>query len=185
MSRNDGTSNLGFIAKITLILIAFYFLVFPFINSAISHNYYLKVNTDGSPSQTWIADLVGSGALTVEVYGRGNVATQQGKDDEHETFSGNLSDSDFEQIAEVLNTIRGFHILVRLSPGYTFNYSGQGFQATFYSTEEKHNLLKVGQILEYYARGDEKLGDNSGYQTYIEAGRARLKTLRTDLGLQD
>ncbi|MBQ9016900.1 hypothetical protein IJ103_01460, partial [Candidatus Saccharibacteria bacterium] len=71
--------------KLLILIIILFFFIWPFVNSAISHNFYLKVNTDGSPSTTWISELKDK-VLSVEVYGRGNIATNKESSD-HETYT--------------------------------------------------------------------------------------------------
>lgn len=175
-------SVVGKVIKIILILVVFYFFVWPFINSAISHNYYFKINTDGSSSMSWISELK-SDSLSVEIYGRGNIVSGKESSD-HETYTTSLSQTDTDQITEVLNKIRGMHILVRLSPGYAFKYTDDGLQETFFSQTDKENLLKLAEILEYYARGDEVI-KGSNYKSALEYGRTKLQTLRKELGLEN
>lgn len=168
------------IIKIALLLIAFYFFVWPFINSALSHNYYFKINTDGSSSTSWISEIKGVD-LSVEVYGRGNIASDKASTD-HETYTTVLDQSDINKIAEVINQIRGMHILVRLTPGFAFRYTNDGLQEIFFSQTEKQHLLELAEALEYYARGEEVI-KGSGYKTALEYGRSKLDTLRSNLGL--
>ncbi|MBQ8992149.1 hypothetical protein IJ090_01800 [Candidatus Saccharibacteria bacterium] len=167
--------------KILILIIILFFFIWPFVNSAISHNFYLKVNTDGSPSTTWISELKDK-TLSVEVYGRGNIATNKESSD-HETYTNTLEQSDIDQIAEVIDKIRGWHIFVRLFPGYSFKYTGDDYQTVFMTKTDRENLLALGQALEYYARGDEVI-KGSGYKSALEYGRAKLKSLRIALGLE-
>ncbi|MBQ8991901.1 hypothetical protein IJ090_00485, partial [Candidatus Saccharibacteria bacterium] len=115
--------------KLLILIIILFFFIWPFVNSAITHNFYLKDNTDGSPSTTWISELKDK-VLSVEVYGRGNIATNKESSD-HETYTNTLEQSDIDQIAEVIDKIRGWHIFVRLFPGYSFKYTGDDYQTVF------------------------------------------------------
>ena len=159
-----------------------YFLVWPFINSAISHKYYIKTDTDGYPSSSYTSDFQ-KGYLGVSLANYNNVATEEkGNPTDENHYETTLDDETFEKLEKVVGTFKGFHLLARHHNGYGFYYDSTSGGAMFFSKEEKDQLLKFNQILLKIARGKEKNPDKRG-QTYVQTGQKELKEFMDELGL--
>ena len=160
-----------------------YLLIWPFINSAISHNYFIRAVTDGNPGRSYTAEF-GNGYLSVDIAHYNNVATAEENPRDNESYSTTLDDATLEKCEKIANSFKGLHILPRRHNGYGFYYDGLASGNFFYTNEQKANLLKFTQILEKIARGDEKYPERS-FKTYGQAGAKELDDLIKTLDLEE
>ncbi len=160
-----------------------YLLIWPFINSAISHNYYIRAVTDGSPGRSYTAEF-GDGYINVNIAHYNNIATQEENPKENEEYSNNLDPDTFEKLEKVTNSFKGFHIFPRRHNGYGFYYDGLADSNFFYTADEKANILKFAQILEKIARGSERYPEKRGF-TYEKIGQKELDDFIKELDLEE
>lgn len=160
-----------------------YFLVWPFINSAISHKYHLKTDTEGYPSSSYTSDFQ-KGYLGVSVANYNNVATEEkGEASEKNFYETTLDDETFDKLEKIVNNFKSFHLLARRHNGYGFYYDSTSGGAIFFSKEEKDDLLKFNRILLKLARGKEKNPEKRG-QTYAQTGQKELKEFMDELDVE-
>lgn len=160
-----------------------YLLVWPFINSAISKNYYIKTVTEGSPGRSYTSEF-GEGYISVDIAYYNNVATGEETPRENQSFQNTIDEDIYNKLAKVANSFKGFHIFPRRHNGYAFYYDGLASINFFYTSEERESLLKFSQILEKIARGNEKYPEKRR-STYIDIGKEELNDFIKDLDLEE
>lgn len=160
------------ILSIAVIGVLLYFLVWPWINSAISSGYHIKAITEGYPSQSYTADF-GTDELTVKVEHYNNVATDEKTSEETENYSLEIDEELYNKLKSVANSFLGFHLFVRHHNGYAFFYESTDGAAMFFTNEEKEDLLTYAKILTTISRGDEKWPEKRR-ETYYDHGVKEL-----------
>lgn len=171
--------------SLTIIIcgILLYFLVYPFVNSLLSGRFYLKVNSEGSMTTGYIAEVDKDLTITAHVENYNNVATEKQGSTNLGPFKNNITQETYEKIKSIISEYQGFHIFVRRHTGYAYYYDSNSAAATFYNNNEKTKLLEFAQTLVEIARGDEKVDTKRSSETYESRGLDHLNKIYADLGL--
>ena len=160
------------ILSVAVIGVLLYFLVWPWINSAISSAYHIKAATEGYPSQSYTAEF-GKEELNVTVQHYNNVATDEKTPEETENYSLEIDEKLYNKMRAVANSFLGFHLFARHHNGYAFFYESTDGGAMFFTNEEKADLLEYTQILTNISRGKEKWPEKRR-ETYYDHGVKQL-----------
>ena len=178
-------SSLQRILSALFALIAIYFLVWPFINSEMSSEYYIYAITEGSPNDTYAVHFGGNNTLSVTVDHLNNVATEkQGAD--ATLYETEISDDTLKNLETVAKYYRGGHLIVRQHAGYVFYYDGMATTTSFFFRDNtRQEILEFAQIATLISRGTEKYPDRDHglYKTYQEYGEQKLTDFMDKLGL--
>jgi len=167
------------IFEFCFIIFLFYFLVWPFINSATSSKYFIKTATAGSSGESYSVELNKEGDLSVNIAPYNDIATDTATSDSTESYKNTLSEETTQKLTEIIDSYKSYHIFVRQHAGYVFWYNSTGGGAALFQNSEREKLLQVAQIAEKLARGDEKI---SGERiTYQEQGEKELKSLYKEI----
>lgn len=153
------------------VLLAF-FLVWPWINSAVSKAYHIKAVSEGSSSESYTANFDPEKISTKVTY-YNNVATEEKATEETKTYESAIDDSIYKKLSSVANHYKGLHLVVRIHAGYSFFYESSSIGGILYTDDKKKELLEFTRILEKIARNDEKDPNKRG-ATYRESGLNQL-----------
>ena len=169
------------ILGIFVAILLLYLLVWPFINSAISHAYHIKTATEGYPGESYTSEFR-PGYLSVAIAHYNNVATEKQAEEEAEFYESALDDDTFNKLEKIVDTYKSFHLFVRHHNGYGFFYDSTSGGAMFFNKQDKDELLQLNKILAKIVRGDEKYPD-SRRQTYKSVGEKELDAFVHERGL--
>ena len=178
-------STISKILSIILAGVAFYFLVWPFINSAISGNFYLKTSSEGEMTMSYVADVSAAELnIVASIENYNNIATEKQGEKNLGPFKNSISQETYDKIKAIFGEYRGMHLFVRQHNGYSFYYDSNSASAAVYNAGEKTRLFEFAEILTYIARGDEKIDSKRASKTYGTKGLERLDELYKSLNLQ-
>ncbi len=170
------------ILTIFVIGLLFYALVWPFLNSLISGNYYIQAGTEGSQTMSYATRVNSDFSVEATIENYNNIATEA-EGDANATFHNNISSSTYEKIKAIIGEYSGFHILARHHIGFAFYYNSNDNASIFYTTNEKTNLFNLAEAITWLARGEEKVDSKRSSQTYEEKGTDRINEIYASLDL--
>ena len=147
------------ILSIAVVGVLLYFLVWPWINSAISSAFHIKAATEGCPSQSY---------------------TDEKTPESTKDYSVNLDEELYNKLAAVAHSFLGAHLFARNHNGYAFFYESTDM---FFSNDEKEELLSYAKILANISRGDEKY-EGKRRETYKDHGLKQLDEYIKEHGIE-
>ena len=170
------------VLTICIIGLLFYLLVWPFLNSLISGNYYIQAGTEGSQTMSYAVRVNSDLGIEATIENYNNVATES-KGDKNTTFHHNISLGTYEKIKSIIGEYSGFHLFARHHVGFAFYYNSNDNASIFYTAEEKTNLFNLAEAMTWLARGEEKVDSKRSSQTYEEKGTDRINEIYASLDL--
>ncbi len=171
------------IIMLGVIGILFYILIWPFINSFISGNYFIQAGAEGSKTMTYKVQVDKDLKLTASIENYNNIATQTEGDENLGPFSISIEQETYEKIKAIVNETRSFHLVSRHHIGYAFYYNSNDNASLFYSADEKAHWINLASILTDIARGSEKVEAKQNSITYGARGLEKLDELYKKLDL--
>ena len=171
------------IAMIGLVGLLFYLLVWPFLNSLISGNYFIQAGTEGQHTMSYAVRVDTDLRIQANIEYYNNIATEEKGDLNTGPFTVTIDNSTYEKIRAIIGEYSGLHLFGRHHTGFAFYYNSNDNASLFYTAEEKNHFFELAEILTYIARGDEKVDTKRSSVTYREKGLERLSELYNSLNL--
>ena len=171
------------ILTIGIVGVLFYIFIWPFLNSFISGNYYIKAQNEGNQTMYYAVRVGNDLRISAEVHHYNNVASES-QDSSTDNYNAVIDYSTYEKIKAIMGAYSGFHLFARHHTGYAFYYDTNDSATMFYRQDEKSNFFELAEVITYIARGDEKIDSKRiSSPTYGEKGLERLSEIYNKLDL--
>ena len=171
------------VIMIGLVGLLFYLLVWPFINSLISGNYYIQAHNEGGQTMSYIVHINSNLQLQASINYHNNIATEEQGEQATGPYNTTISQETYEKIKAIIGEYSGIHLFARQHAGYAFYYNNNDNFSAFYTMTEKNNFFALAETLTWIARGDEKVDKTRSSKTYNTRGLERLDEIYAKLGL--
>ena len=171
------------VLTICLVGLLFYLLAWPFLNSLISGNYFIKAGDEGGQTMSYAVRINGDHTIQASIEYYNNIATEEQGKNNTGPFNANITTETYDKIRAIIGEYAGLHLFARNHIGFAFYYSGNETFSSFYTAQEKSRLLALAETLTWIARGSEKTDTKRSSATYEEKGYERLNEIYTSLNL--